>query len=227
MAKKDFFDFYDDFKEGSRAFAKATVESAGKWYTTETAAMGTPTYVVSSSGLTTSMEATSEAQNLCHSHHDVLTFDPTKITEVEFVAKCGATAWVTGTSVAFGLGTARNDTVTSMSKYILFRVIAATSTTLVVISASDGTTTYTTVATGKTLINALKRFQISFANGVNDIRFFIDGQPVATSTTFAMAALTATTPLQPIIQLQKTASTNADALTIKEARIRGRSGLAL
>jgi hypothetical protein len=42
-------------------------------------------------------------------------------------------------------------------------------------------------ATGQTLINAEKEFVISFANGLKDVRFFIDGQPVALTTTFDMS----------------------------------------
>jgi hypothetical protein len=227
MAKKDFFHWYDEFKDGARAFAKAAVESAGKWYNTETAAAGTPTYVVSSSGLALTMEATNEAQNLCLSHHDILTFDLSKTTEIEYILKTSGTAMTSGSRLSFGVGVARHDTPTSVAKYVFFSVIGATSTTLVVIEASDGTNTYTTIATGKTLINAYKRFVINFSRGLSDVRFFIAGEPVATTTTFDLSALTATYPVQPIVQIQKTASTNTNGVTLKYASIRGRSGLAL
>ena len=133
---------------------------------------------------------------------------------------------VTGSSLAFGVASARNDAIDSLTNLALFRVIAADSTTAVVVETDDGTTDNDDVATGKTLINAYKRFVISFALGLSDVRFFIDGQPVATGTTFSMAAAAANN-VQPYVQIQKTATTNADSVTVAFARCRGNSGFAL
>jgi hypothetical protein len=54
------------------------------------------------------------------------------------------------------------------------------------------------------------------------VRFFIDGQRVATATTFDMSNYSG--GLQPIIQLQKAANVNADACTIDYVKIVGRRG---
>jgi hypothetical protein len=62
-----------------------------------------------------------------------------------------------------------------------------------------------------------KDFLISFARGKADVRFFIGGEPVALGTTFDMSGYSA--GLQPFIQLQKTATTATDGVTIKDFEV--------
>lgn len=226
MARKDYFDFVDEFRDG-RAFTAAAFDDRGTWKITDTSSAGTPTYAMQNAGgMKLTLEATSEVQNVCASFGDVLPFPLTKLREVEFIVKTGATTMVTGSSLAFGVASGRNDAIDSITTHASFRVIAADSTTAVVVETDDGTTDNDDIATGKTLINAYKRFVISFALGLADIRFFIDGQPVATGTTFSMSAGTAAN-MQPYVQIQKTATTNVDSCTIAFARARGNSGFAL
>ena len=102
----------------------------------------------------------------------------------------------------------------------MFRVIGADSATNVVVESDDGTNDNNDVATGQTLVNTYRDFKISFATGTNDVRFFVGGQPVATSTTFDMSNYTGA--LQPFLQIQKTADTNTDGVTLSQVLIRGR-----
>jgi hypothetical protein len=82
----------------------------------------------------------------------------------------------------------------------------------VLIETDDGTTDNDDKATGQTLVASFKRFVISFAAGKSDVRFFIDGDRVASATTFSMAA--ATGQLQPFVQIQKTSDNNTDSVSI-------------
>jgi hypothetical protein len=58
---------------------------------------------------------------------------------------------------------------------------------------------------------------IDFTGGKSNVKFFIDGQRVAASTTFDMSAYSS--GLQPIIQLQKAANTNADVCSVDYVKI--------
>jgi len=95
-------------------------------------------------------------------------------------------------------------------------MVGATSTTLVVVESDDGVTDLDDKATGVTLATVYKRFVIDFSNKL-DIKFYIDGVRVAQSTTFTMAGYTA--GVQPIVQIQKAANTNVDAITIDYIKI--------
>lgn len=198
---------------GHRVYSATAGSNVGhNWKITDTSAAGTPTYVPATNdrGLAITFDNTNEVQNVCANFGDVLSFDIDDIIEARFRVKMAQAAVNAATSLAFGLQSARNDAIDSIATHASFRVIGADSTTLVVVESDDGTVDKDDVATGLTLINAYKDFTISFANGKNDVRFFIDGQPVAMATTFDMSNYTGN--LQLYCQLQKTASTNTDGV---------------
>jgi hypothetical protein len=89
--------------------------------------------------------------------------------------------------------------------------------TSLVVESDDGTTDKDDVATGQTLSTTYKKFVIDFAGGKSDVKFYVDGVRVAASTTFDMSA--ATSSLQPYVQIQKTAATDADAVTIDYIKV--------
>lgn len=222
MAAKDFFEVvYDFFGQGT--FTGTAADNA-PFLITDTSSAGTPTYAYvdgSATGeLKVDLAATNEVENVCVSMGDVLQYDIDNIVEVEFRVKMNQAALTSGTSLAFGLTGDRNDAIDSIAQAVLFRLIAADSTTAVVCESDDGTTDLDDKATGKTLINVYKEFKISFARGKSDVRFFIDGEPVAQSTTFSLAAYTGS--LQPFMQIQKTATTATDGFTVDRISIRGR-----
>ena len=221
MSSKDFWEFVEDFF-GNEVFSTTAADNA-RFLITDTSAAGSPTYAVvdgSSSGeIAIDLASTSEIENVCLSQNDKLQFDIDKIREVNFRVKMNQAALNAASQFAFGLAGDRNDAIDSIAQAALFRVVGADSTTNVVVETDDGTNDNNDVATGKTLINAYKDFTISFATGKSDVRFFIDGQPVATDTTFDMSNYSGA--LQIFAQLQKTADTNTDGVTIDRISVRG------
>lgn len=213
---QDFVEYIDDFLGHGTLPAS---QSDSDWLVDDTSATGTPTYTKGGIGgeATLAFSATAEAQNICLHHGDDLNFDIDKLVEVEFRVKMGQAAVDAATDLAFGLASARNDAIDSIAEAALFRIVGATSTTAVVVETDDGTNDNDEVATGTTLINAYKKFVISFAAGTSDVRFYVDGARVAAATTFDMSNYTA--GLQPIVQLQKTSDANADSVIIDYVRV--------
>lgn len=225
MASMDIFDTANDPQWdfiGPPGSFTATAADNSPFRIADTSSAGTPTYVLGNTSadigaLTLTMDSTAEVQNVCVYQSDLLQFDIDKLIRFEARVKMGQATADSATSFAVGLCSARNDAIDSLTAHASFRVIGATSTTAVVVETDDGTTDNDDVATGKTLINAYKTLAIDFSHGTGDVRFYIDGQPVATSTTFSMAAYTS--GLQVYAQLQKTSDTNTDAATIDYFRV--------
>lgn len=208
--------FRDQFL-GHRVYSPTAGSNIGhNWLITDTSAAGTPTYapVDGGKGLKTDLEATSEVQNVCASWGDKLGVDIDDILEVRIRIKQNQATIDAASSLAFGVAGDRNDAIDSVAQHALFRLIGNNN---LVCESDDGTTDKDDVATGKTLSNAAKDFLISFALGKGDVRFFVDGEPVAEGTKFDMSAYTGA--LQPFVQLQKTADTNADGYTLEDFEI--------
>lgn len=223
---QDYWEFCDDF------FGGGTLSTAGQgdpWVIADTSTSGTPTYVYVDGSATgevaITLASTSEIENVCLSFGNVLCFDIDSIQGAEFRVKMGQAAIDATSQVAFGLTGDRNDAIDSIAQAALFRVVGADSTTAVVVETDDGTTDNNDVATGQTLINAYKTFKIDFTQGTSDVRFFMDNGNgslvrVAAGTTFDMSGYTGS--LQPFLQLQKTADTNVDSVTIDYVKVWGR-----
>lgn len=199
----------DDFMGG--ATIAATV-GEGMWKITDTSSAGTPTYTKDAAAhggaVTLAFDSQSEVQNVCLDFGNKLQLDIDELIEVEFRIKTVA-ALDSATTLVFGLQTNRADDTDSTTNNAQFKLVGSNA---VVCETDDGTTDNDDKATGKTLVDSYKRFVISFATGKSDVRFFIDGDRVAASTTFSMAA--ATGQLQPFVQLQKTADNNTDSVSI-------------
>ena len=206
---QDFVYGGDDFMGG--ATIAATV-GEGMWKITDTSSSGTPTYTKDAAAhggaVTLAFDSQGEIQNVCLDFGDKLQLDIDSLIEIEFRLKTVA-ALDSATTLVFGLQSARNDDTDSTTNNAQFKLVGSNA---VVCETDDGTTDNDDKATGKTLVDAYKRFVISFAAGKSDVRFFIDGDRVASATTFSMAA--ATGQLQPFVQIQKTADTNTDSVTI-------------
>lgn len=218
---RNFFEFVDDFF-GALAFSVTAASNVGHGYSyNDVSNSGSPvTGPVdgSESGeVSMAFDNTNEIQNLCISQGDKLQFDIDKITEFGCRVKLNQAGVDAATSFAIGLAGDRNDAIDSIAQAALFRVIGSTS---IVVETDDGTTDKDDVATGQVLSQTHKDLVISFANGKSDVRFFVNGQPVATSTRFDMSAYSGA--LQLYAQLQKTASANVDGVTIDHWYVRGR-----
>lgn len=210
----------DDFV-GAGTFGAAGV--GVPWAIVDTSVGGTPTYAAvnpSSSGeIAVTLVATNEIENVCLAFGDVLCFSIGKIIDFEWRIKLGAATMPTASLISFGMTSARNDAIASITNSILFQVDGATDTTACVITTRDGVHTNSAVSTGTTLINAYKLFRVDFTNGTTDVRFFIDNAPVATGTTFDLSNYTGS--MQPFLQLQKTVSVNVPVSTADYFRISG------
>ena len=201
----------------------------------DTSAVGTPTLLgIDGGGVRLLLQAQSEVQNLCLYMGDILPFDIDEIISVEFIAKTVA-ALDTATQLAFGLASARNDTIDTVAEQALFRMIGADSTTAVVVETDDGTLNNDDIATGMTLGTTWKRFKIDFTERVSTqepptlstgskthIGFYIANdngslRRVASGTRFDMTNYSG--GLQLFAQIQKTADTNIDHLDILEATV--------
>lgn len=210
---QDFQEYVDDFF-GTSATFPTSADPATPWLVTDTSAAGSPTYVRNASNAVLTLASTSEVENVCLSHGDALSFDIDDLLSVEMRVK--VTGCTTGTSISWGVGSARNDDPTAMTALALFRMVGATSTTDVTVETDDNVTDTAPVSTATSLSTTFKRFVIDFSNK-SDIKFYIDGNRVARTTTFTMAGYTSN--LQPYIQIQKTSSANTDAVTVDYVKI--------
>lgn len=199
----------DDFIGGATL---ATTVGEGLWKITDTSSAGTPTYTKDAAAhggvVTLAFDSQTEVQNVCLDFGDKLQLDIDSLIEVEFRVKTVATL-DSATTLTFGLQSNRNDNTDSTTNNAQFKLVGDNN---VVVETDDGTTDNDDKATGKTLVASFKRFVISFAAGKSDVRFFIDGDRVASATTFSMAA--ATGQLQPFVQIQKTSDNNTDSVSI-------------
>ena len=213
---QDFAIFEDDF------FGADTFSTAGQgspWAIADTSAAGTPTYATVTPSATgevkLTLASTSEVENVCLSFGDTLCFDIDNIQRFETRLK--VTGCTTGTTISWGLASARNDTPSSMTALALFTMTGATSTTAVTVETDDNVVDVTPVTSGQTLATTYKKFVIDFGEGKGKVKFYIDGIRVAASTLFDMSNYTAS--LQPFFQIQKAANTNVDAITIDYVKV--------
>lgn len=220
-----------DFR-GAIGLAASGSGAGSPFVKADTSSAGSPTVGgANGGGLELAFDNTSEAQNLCVFMDDVLPFDIDDIIRAEFVVKTVA-ALDSATSLAFGLASARNDAIDSIAQSALFRCIGSNA---VVVETDDGTNNNDDVATGLTLGATFKRFAIDFKSGIQTreapllslggkaaVQFFGGNslgslRRVASGTVFDMNNYSS--GLQLFFQLQKTADTNTDSMTILEASV--------
>lgn len=201
-----------------RAQALTTTPGQDGWTIFDTSSAGAPTCLaVSGGGIALTCAADSEAEVLNMYQNDVLPFALNKIKRVSFNAK------VTGidavTTLVMGLASARNSTADTVSLSAWFRMEGSASLTLVVCETDDNVTNTDDKATGVTLADTWKHFEIDFTYGIGDVRFFIDGARVAPTQTFSMAAIVGTDLVQPYVQIQKASGTGVPAVTTRDWKI--------
>lgn len=184
-----------------------------EWSVADTSAAGTPTKATHADGFHLAFDNTSEVQNLCLYFGDVLSLGIELVKSIEFILKFDAATKDTATTLAFGIASARNDAIDSIVTHASLRIVNGSTTLGLVAETDDGTTDTDDVDCAAVVTSSFRKFKIDFRAGLGDVRFFVDGQPVATSQTFSMAA--ATGNVQPYVQLQKTADTNTDGVKIR------------
>jgi hypothetical protein len=216
---QDFQVFYDDFN-GAVATLPTSADPATPWLVDDTSVTGTPTYTKGTSVCTMTLNNDNAVVNICNHFNDALDFDIDDIQTVELRVRIGAATFTSGSILVFGVGSARDDTADNVAANAWFRMEGANSTTLVYCETDDGTRDVNDISSGVTLGTTFKRFVIDFTGGKSNVKFYIDGQRVAASQTFDMSAYSS--GLQPIIQLSKTANTNADSVVVDYVKITSR-----
>lgn len=213
---QDFEVFYDDFN-GAVATLPTSADPATAWLVDDTSVTGTPTYTKGTSVLTMTLNNDNAAVNICTHFNDALDFDIDLIQSIEMRVRIGASTFTSGSTLVFGLGSARDDTPDNVAANAWFRMEGANSTTLVYCETDDGVRDVNDISSGVALGTTFKRFVIDFTGGKSNVKFYIDGQRVAASQTFDMSGYSA--GLQPIIQLQKAANTNADSVVVDYVQV--------
>lgn len=209
------YTFIDDFR---RAQALTTTPGENGWTVKDTSAAGTPTYLCTSDGMVLTLAANSEAEIVTLYTNDVKPFTlEDGIQSIEWVVKVSGIDAVTTLSV--GVASAQNDTPDTVQECAWFSVQGAVSTSNIVAESDDNTTSNRDKSTGATLSSTYRRLKVDFTNGLDDVRFYVDGSRRATATTFDMQAATAGTTLQPFIQLQKASGTGTPSVTIRRCTI--------
>lgn len=201
--------FEDDFF-GGKTYTGTVGE--GNWKVTDTSSAGTPTYASVSPSATgevaLTFDATSEIQNVCLDFGDKLCFDIDNIQRAVFIVKTVASL-SSATTLAFGLQSARNDDTDATTNNAQFKLAGSNS---IVCESDDGTNDNDDKASGLTLVATYRECVIDFTGGKSNVKFYVDGNRVASTTTFDMS--NATGSLQPFVQISKTASTNVNSVTI-------------
>lgn len=178
----------------------------------------TPTIApVDGGGVKLTLTSTSEAQICTLYQNDVLPIPLLGLQKIRFNALCGGIDNVT--TIVMGVASAYNATQDSVATNAWVRLQGSASLTALVAETDDGTTDTDDVATAQTLTATSKEIIIDFTKGPSDIRFSIDGAPVALSTTFSMAAATSSTYVQPYFQLAKASGTGVPTITIEHVKI--------
>jgi hypothetical protein len=187
------------------------------WTIFDTSAAGAPTYLCNSDGLALTTTSDSEAQVLTVYQKDVLPYNINKIRRVEFTAKLSGVDAVT--LLTMGLASARNSTPDTVAINAWFRLQGSVSQTLLLLETDDGTIDNDDKATGVVIgVDTFKRYTIDFSQGLKDVRFLIDGQPVG-AITFDMSNVTSSQCVQLLFQVQKASGTGVPILTIREVDI--------
>lgn len=196
----------------ARAQAFTTTPGQDGWTIKDTSSSGTPTYLcVSEDGgaAKLTLAATSEAEIVTLYQNDVLWLNPAKLLWCSWMVKVGSIDSVTTLTV--GLATAQNDTDDSVAGNLWARLQGSASTSSVVVESDNGTIDNDDVATGLSLGSDWKEVFMDFSNGHANISFVIDGQRVATSTTFSLSGVSL---MQPWAQLQKASGTGTPNVSL-------------
>lgn len=205
----------------------------GTWCSKITKTAGSPTIAAVNGGaMELALDSTAEVQNLCLYQGDILPFRIQDLIRVEIVASVSASL-AAAVSAAFGLASARNDTLDSVTANAWFRLQGSNA---LLVETDDGTNDNDDKATGITMGTTLKRFVIDFT-GVQarqlpsaslgnraNVSFWADNangdlRRVADTTLFDMSNYTATSGLQLFAQIQKTSNAATGTLSIESFEV--------
>lgn len=204
--------FIDNF---NRAQSVTTTPGFNGWTAVLTGTTPTAACITEDGGaMTLSVVDTNEAELAVLYTGDVLPYDVRMINDVWWVAKVANVDAVT--SLVMGVASAHNTTLDNVATNAWFRIVGATDTDAVVVETDDATTDNDDVATAVNLTDTYRKFLIDFTQGLDNVRFFIDGERVASGTTFDMSALGAGLNVQPYVSLGKASGEGTASVTLAQ-----------
>lgn len=210
------YDTYCGRDRFHRSLTLTTTPSGDKfgWTKKITESTAQTTFATTSAGLVVTLGAANESKVATVYQNDILSFLMTKLLRVNFTVKVSGID--ANTTLVFGVASGQADTVDNVTRNAWFKIDGSASTSAVVVETDDNVTDNDDKSTGKTLSTTLKKCTIDFTKGSSDIRFFVDGDPVATAQTFSMASLASTDGCQLFVQLQKASGTGTASVTIRD-----------
>jgi hypothetical protein len=225
---------HDFWFKGRTAPALAASVVDGPWAKADTSAAGSPTLLTVADEMVGTLAATDEVENLCLYFGDVLSFDIDDLLKAEFWLRCTASLPAVQ-SLAFGMGSARNDDPDAITAHAMFRVLGSAGlTNAVTCESDDGVNDVDDIAAGQVLVATTKRFVIDFATGIttqspgaslgrkSNVLFYMGDargnlQRVAAGQRFDLSNYTG--GLQPFVQLAKTGGVGTPAFSLRRVRI--------
>ena len=197
-----------------------TPEGGAGWTVADTSGAGAPTYATITAGNGGVMELAlandTEVENVCMFQNDILTYDLAQIQHFWYIAAVSSALGAT-TVLSLGMGSARADDEDAVAVHLYCgKAEGATSLTDVVVESDDGTNDNNDIATGKSFGTTFVKYHCDLSRGLSDVRFFIDGDAVATGTTFDVSNITAGQNVQPIVQISKGATAGTSTVQIAE-----------
>lgn len=200
-----------------RAQALTTTPGMNGWTIKDTSSSGTPTYLClteDGGAIKLLLDNTSEEQIVTMYQNDVLMYDFAQIQSMWWIAKVSGVDAVT--TICLGLASATNDTEDSVTNNAWFKIAGADSTSAIVVETDDNVLDLDDKATGATLSSTYKKLELDFTGGLANVRFNIDGAPVARGVTFDMSNITAGNNGQPFVRLHKASGTGIPAVQIAQ-----------
>lgn len=194
-----------------RAQVLSTTPGHNGWTIKDTSSAGTPTYLgTSGAGLKLTMANNSEAEIVTLFQNDVLQVPLSSLEYVAWVLKIAG--WDANTQLVAGVASAQADAADDITNNAWFLLTGATPAAFA--ETDDGTTDLDDKSAGGATGAGWVRYEIDFTAGLSNIKFKKDGQDVATTTTFSMAAA-AGNNVQPFLQLQKASGTGVGTVSIR------------
>ena len=210
--------FYDDFL-GAQVNKTVGATGDGVWATVETnlnTAIGT--LDGQAHGVVQlPLDSDSNAERAVLYFGDVRGFDLKSRLNFEARVKLSALP-TSGTSVIMGLAGDDNSTADSIAEHAWFRVEGADNDALLV-ETDDTTNNNDDTAAGAIAVDTWYRLGIDCTD-IEDVRFYLDGERVASGTTFDMSNLTdAEALMQPYFAVQKGSGTSVGTLLVDCVRV--------
>ena len=206
--------FYDDFLGAGHTAIPTTVSSGSNWCAKIVKSAGNVTVGAVANGQTGQValvtDATNEKQDAVLYCFDQRAYTVNIGLVYETRIQLG-TIPTTGTKAVFGIAAAWADGQNNIAQYLRF---AVNGNGTLLCETQDGTTQLS-VSSGVTIgTNSEWHVLRIDASDVTSIKFFIDGNPVATSTTFPFAATGANAQVQPYASVYKVSGTSVGTVNL-------------